>query len=830
MTTMAASILQIKNVTKHFFGVKALNDVSFDINKGEIVGLLGANGAGKSTLLKIIGGIQSADSGEILYEGEPLNLKTPHDAQQKGLISVYQELNLFLNMTVAENLFLGRECKDGLGFVDWKKTNKEAEFILKGMGLNIDPCTVVSNLSVARQHLIEIARAINEKPKVLLLDEPTAALSEDQIEWLFKQVRGLVEAGTTVIYVSHRLDEVSEFCSRCVILRDGRLTAILDDEFDKCNIVKNMIGYDVVLEKKAAAKECKDVVFECEGLSVKGKLDDVSFKVGREEILGIAGLVGAGRTDLLRAIYGVDKADSGILKLNGKPLNINHTSDAIKNKIVLISEDRKLEGLFLAEPVKLNLAANTLKDRATVGFIKSKEETKAAKEISGKVSLDKGRLRSPVRMLSGGNQQKVVIGKALLTGADLLLMDEPSRGVDVGAREEIYKIINSLSEEGKGIILVSSDWEELLALSDRVIVMSEGRLTQELSGDAITEENIMHASTIANLNKAEKAVKNGSPIKRMTSKMLGKNSAVLALMLAVLIIIGMSTSPTFLSINNVKNLFWQSFTFILLTLGQLTVIISGGIDLANGAILTVSGVTGLTIMNSGPNMFWPGLFAMLAVGIVVGLINGLLVVKARMDAFIATLGISIALQGAALIITPKPIFPVPDVLKYISNKEWLGLPIILFIGILIVAIFAVLLKYRPMGRRLYAIGENQRNAHWLGLPVQSTQVCAYMVSALLAAVASIYMLGRRGAAESAVNSGMMLDSIAFSLIGGATLAGGKGSVAGSLLGVFSIAILMNILNQIGVGMYFQQIIRGVLLMGIIISYERRISKRKEITV
>ena len=826
---MIESILKIANISKSFYGVKALNDVSFDIHKGEIVGLLGANGAGKSTLLKIIGGIQAADAGTILLEGEPLNVKTPHDAQKKGFISVYQELNLFLNMTVAENIFIGRERKDRFGSVDWKRTNQEATAILRGMGLEIPAGTVIRDLSVARQHLIEIARAINENPKILLLDEPTAALSEYQIKWLFEKVRHLVEGGTTVIYVSHRLDEVIELCDRCVILRDGHLAATLDEKFNKSNIVEKMIGHEVVLRNKTVTKKFDDVIFECKGLNIKGKLDEISFQVGRGEILGIAGLVGAGRTELLRAIYGVDKADCANLILNGKPVNIRHAGDAIKNKIVLVSEDRKLEGLFLTESVCFNLAANTLKDRSVAGFIDRKKEMAAALEVSAKVSLDKSRIKSPVRMLSGGNQQKVVLGKTLLTDAHLLLMDEPTRGVDVGAREEIYNIIHGLAEEGKSIIIVSSDWEELLALSDRIIVMSEGRLTGELSGGDISEENIMHFSTIAKFNKTEQALKGNTFKDKLRSKLSMKsNSAVLGVILVLLIAFGMILSPTFGSMNNLKNLFWQSFGYMLLTLGQLVVIIAGGIDLSVGATMTVAGVTGITIMKIGPEMFWPGLLAMIAIGFTIGTLNSLLVVKGHMDAFITTLGVEIVLGGIALIITTKPISPAPQVFKFISNKEFLGLPIILYIGIVLVALFALLLRLRPLGRRLYAVGENHTNALWLGLPVVSTQFFAYILCSIMAVAASIYMLGRCGGAEPAIDGNMMLNSIAYCLIGGATFEGGKGSLSGSILAVFVMIVLLNILNQTGVSMYFQEIIRGVLLIAIIILYERKLIKKRQV--
>ncbi len=505
----SGTIISINQIVKRFGGVLALNDVSFNIKRSEILGLLGANGAGKSTLLKIIGGIEKSDNGKVVYEGNVLKVDNPHDAQKLGLISVYQELNVFLHMTAAENLFLGYEPKNKLGFIDSKRISNEAKEVLSLFELDIEPHTLLENLSVAKRHIIELVRAMNETPKVLMLDEPTAALSDNQIKWLFKKIRELVAKGTTVVYVSHRLDEIVELCDRSVVLKDGFVSAVLDDNFDKKQIIEAMIGRSIERGKKKDIKCRSESVFSCRNLSVKGKLHDISFDICKGEILGIGGLVGAGRSELLRALYGIDTIDNGSITINGKEIKNRHPEDSIRNKIVLISEDRKLEGLFLLQPVVNNISANTIKKWSKFGFIKRKREVTAAKKTSEDVSLDPDRLLMPANTLSGGNQQKVVLGKALLTGSDLLMMDEPTRGVDVGAREDIYGIINGLADEGKSILLVSSDWEELLALSDRLIVLSEGKVTAELTGEDISEENIMHYSTISNIDntttKAKKA-------------------------------------------------------------------------------------------------------------------------------------------------------------------------------------------------------------------------------------------------------------------------------------------------------------------------------------
>ena len=342
----SSPILKIENITKRFGGVLALDDVSFEIQRGEILGLLGANGAGKSTLLKIIGGVVPCDKGDIYLDENKCLAANANEARQHGLISVYQELNLFMNMTVAENMFLGREPKDAKGLIDWKKIKSDTKDVLSQFGLDIPVSAVLQNLSVAQRHLVEIVRAMNENPHILMLDEPTAALSEGQIIWLFTKIRELVAAGTTVIYVSHRLEEIIDLCDRCIVLRDGRFSAMLDGNFDQKRIIQAMIGRSVEIEKKSDLRESEEVVLSCRNLSERGKLHDISFETHKGEILGVAGLMGSGRTELLRALYGIDKSENALLELNGKPISIKSTADAIRNCVVLVSEDRKIEGLF----------------------------------------------------------------------------------------------------------------------------------------------------------------------------------------------------------------------------------------------------------------------------------------------------------------------------------------------------------------------------------------------------------------------------------------------------------------------------------------------------
>ena len=766
--------------------------------------------------------------GEISLDQNHYHAANANEARQHGLISVYQELNLFLNMTVAENMFLGREPKKTTGLIDWEKIKVETRDVLSQFDLEIPVNVAVQNLSVAQRHLIEIVRAMNESPRILMLDEPTAALSDSQIKWLFLKIRELVAAGTTVIFVSHRLDEIIDLCDRCVVLRDGRFSALLDEDFDQDRIIQAMIGRTIEIEKKVDLCESEDVVFSCRHLSEPGKLYDISFETRRGEILGVAGLMGSGRTELLRALYGVDKSENAQLEINGQPITIHNTTDAVNNGMVLVSEDRKTEGLFLLESVVNNLTANIVGRHAFWGFIKRKAEVKAAQETADDVRVTAGRLFDKTNTLSGGNQQKVVLGKALLTGAQVLMLDEPTRGVDVGARADIYRIIQELADEGKSIILVSSDWDELLVLSDRVIVMAEGRITAELCRDEITEDNFMRHSSVANIAGTISASEKPGLISRLKDRVLfAKSNAVFfGIFNVLLLIMGSMISERFLTPVNLRNMFLQSFVYILLTMGQLFVVISGSTDLSMSATMTVAGVIGLTIANSGAGRTLPAMTAMLLFGVLIGLINGTLILVGKMNPLIATFGMSIILQGVALIITPRPLAPSPDIFKDIFKGTFLGFPLVFFIGIFMFAVISIVFKHTPFGRRLFAVGENATAAAWSGLRVTSTKYIAFIACSLMAVLASWYMYGRSGAAESVVNTQIVLDAIAFALIGGASFSGGKGSLSGSVLSIFSVVILMNILNQLGVGTYAKDVIKGALLVSVVVLNEYRSLKAK----
>ena len=487
---MAAQILKMTDISKSFPGVKALKKVSLDLNEGEIHALMGENGAGKSTLMKILTGIYTRDEGEITYMGESIHLKNTREAQDKGICIIHQELNMMTHLTVAENIFIGREKMHGI-FLDDKAINIMAKDLLYKLGLDIDPKELVGHLTVGKQQMVEIAKAISFESKVLILDEPTAALSDLEIEALFRVMRDLRKQGVGMIYISHRLDEIKQITDRVSVMRDGEYvgTLITEDCTDD-EIVKMMVGRTIFEEPKMTSNCPPDapVILEVEGMNAGKMVQNISFNLRRGEIVCFAGLMGAGRTETARALFGADPKTSGTIRVNGKPVNIQKPQDAVNAGIGYLSEDRKRYGLALG----LNVAENSVMANydAFSGalFIKQKEINKVAQKYVEKLDTKTPSIKQLVRNLSGGNQQKVVVAKWLIRDTQILIFDEPTRGIDVGAKSEIYKLIYELAEEGKSIIVISSELPEVMRLGDRIIVMCEGHITGEVGAGASQEE------------------------------------------------------------------------------------------------------------------------------------------------------------------------------------------------------------------------------------------------------------------------------------------------------------------------------------------------------
>jgi ribose transport system ATP-binding protein len=489
--------LQMKGITKTYPGVKALDNVDFEVAPGEVHALVGENGAGKSTLMKILAGAQPMDSGEIFLNGQLVHITSPQKAMDLGISIIYQEFNLVPYLNAAENIFLGREPKASIpGFINFSKMYSEAQRVIDQLGVRLNVRIPVNRLSVAQQQMVEIAKATSRNASIIAMDEPSATLTEHELESLFDLIRSLKSRGVSIIYISHRLEEIFQIADRVTVLRDGRLVGTkLVSETNKDEIIRMMVGRELKEKIPKQPAEIKSPALTVSHLSRKGVLNDISFTVHKGEILGIAGLVGAGRTELARAIFGADPIDSGEIWLNGNKVEIRSPRDAIRLGIGLVTEDRKALGLILGMVVRENISLANLDSLTRFGFINRKEEKSVAVRFVEDLMIKTPSIEQQVQNLSGGNQQKVVLAKWLFTQSRVLIFDEPTRGIDVGSKVEIYQLMNRLAANGVAIIMISSELPEILGMSDRILVMHEGRIVGELSREEATQEKIMWLAT-----------------------------------------------------------------------------------------------------------------------------------------------------------------------------------------------------------------------------------------------------------------------------------------------------------------------------------------------
>ena len=487
-----SELFRLEKLCKAFPGVKALNDVSFSIEKGEVLALMGENGAGKSTLIKILAGAYRMDSGEIFCEGKKVQINDRNDSTKLGISIIFQELNLFSNLSVAENIFVNREFRKAGFIYDREKTNSEAKLLLERVGLNCSPDTKLGKLSVSQRQMVEIAKALSADVRLIIMDEPTSSLTDREVDKLFDIINNLKKRGVSILFVSHKINEVRRIADRVHILRDGEYIATLKkEEITEEAIIKSMVGRTLenIFVKQYA--EIGEIALEVRNLCTKNFLKNISFNVRKGEIVGFAGLVGAGRSEVMRAVFGLDAISEGEILIDGKPVRINSPSDAIKHGLGLVPEDRKHDGLILGMSVMKNGSIVMLDKLSKHGLINDALEYETIESYVEKLSIKTPSMEKEVKDLSGGNQQKVVVAKWLANNPQILIVDEPTRGIDVAAKKEIHNLISNLAKSGVAIIMISSEMPEVLGMCDRIYVMHEGRIRSELCREEATQEKIM---------------------------------------------------------------------------------------------------------------------------------------------------------------------------------------------------------------------------------------------------------------------------------------------------------------------------------------------------
>lgn len=484
-------VLQMTGICKSFDGVEVLHSVDLNIERSKVTALVGENGAGKSTLMKILMGEHMADAGTILLDGEKVSFTNSHQALAHGISMMFQELSPFPDLSVAENIYIGREPQK-CHFVKKKQLHQKAQELLDSLSIRLDPARLVKTLTVSEVQMLEIAKAVSHDSKIVIMDEPTSAITDSEVKVLFDTIETLKRKGVTIIYISHKLDELFQIADHVCVLRDGHVVSTRPiAEVDRGQMISEMVGRAINQVYPSVEKQIGDTVLSVRGLGRKGAFHDVSLELKKGEILGVAGMVGAGRTELVSALFGIDPADSGEILLNGRKLQIKSPRDAIAGKFALVPEDRANCGLNLKASVLSNMCLTILKSVGRFGFSNRKAEKAQAKRMIDSMRIRLNSENQIVSSLSGGNQQKVVVGKWLLTAPEIILMDEPTRGIDVGAKYEIYQLIQQMAKEGKSIIMISSEMPELIGICDRIVVLKEGRMVGELDGPGATQEKIM---------------------------------------------------------------------------------------------------------------------------------------------------------------------------------------------------------------------------------------------------------------------------------------------------------------------------------------------------
>jgi ABC-type sugar transport system ATPase subunit len=507
---MSETVLKMEHIVKEFPGVRALDDVNFEARAGEVLALMGENGAGKSTLMKVLGGVWPYPSyqGDIFIKGERRRFRSPREAMDAGIAIIHQELNLIAELTVAENIFLDRQPANGLGAIDWRKLNTDAEALLGELGISdIKPTDRVKHIAVGKQQTVEIAKALSRRASILVLDEPTSALTDREVSELFRVIRGLRQAGVCMCYISHKMEEIAAIADRVVVLRDGRTigdaVAISDITLDQ--IIARMVGRELTemypesaRQRGAKILDVRNLGVDHPSLSGESKIKNASFSAYRGEILGLCGLMGAGRTTLVSAIFGAyPQATHGEVFVDGKEVNIRSPADAIACGIALLTEDRKALGLFLGQPITFNTTISSLQTVSSppIGIIDAARERAVSEQYAAQLNIRAASVDAAVGTLSGGNQQKVLFARWLNASPKIFILDEPTRGIDIGAKVEIHRLLNHLAEQGVAIVIISSELEELLGLSDRILVMNEGRIVSEFSRETATRKAIMEWAT-----------------------------------------------------------------------------------------------------------------------------------------------------------------------------------------------------------------------------------------------------------------------------------------------------------------------------------------------
>lgn len=836
------SVLTMEGITKAFGGVQALKGVNFDLRSGEVHALIGQNGAGKSTLIKILAGALPPDAGTISIDGKPVSLSSPADALHMGIGTVYQDPLVYPELSVTENVFMGRELRDRYGDIDWRAEVNRVRGLLQDLDVTPHIATSpIGSLSIALRQEALIAKALSWEPKVMIFDEPTAILTQHEVETLFGIIRKLRNRGVGIIYISHRIEEIYLLADRVTILKDGESMGtwpvrpiVRDGEqhaegvsLTTDQLIELMAGRALTESIVKTEPQAAEPILKVQGLTHKGMYHNVSFKVRPGEILGFFGLVGAGRSEVARAIFGEEPAEAGKMIFHGQEVHTHSPHQAVSLGIAYLPEDRKGQGIFGTLSVRYNSIITVIQHLTTLRFVvqPGKEENLAQRYVRD-FSIKTPNTRMKVANLSGGNQQKVVLARWLATKPRLLILDEPTAGIDVAAKQEIHNLIVELARGGTAIMLISSELPEVLKLSDRVLTMHEGEVTGEFMRN--TAASTVLAAAIRETDEEERAsaapieapvaasstiapTRTSVSVSHLRTLLTRRESIVLALLIIGSLLFGLF-HPTFFSFSNITSILSNVAVVAIISIAMTMVIVSGGIDVSVGSLLAVCMLMSAKVLVAGVNSLLIALLVSLGVGLLIGAINGTIVAYGRIHPIIVTLGTLNIIRALHIqLLGPQWITP-PPVARPLALGTFIGLPIPWWLVLVLCFLATLFLRWRPLGRHAYALGGNTEAARLAGINVRGVIIFTYTAIGLLVGLAALIQLGQSGTVQPNTGIGLELQVIAATVIGGTSILGGRGTIIGSLIGALLIEAVHNALITLGTAALLEGLIVGILIL------------------
>lgn len=821
---MSDYILEMKNICKSFHQVRAVKDVSFALKRGEVHAICGENGAGKSTLMNLIAGVYRYDDGEMLIEGQPYRPKDPAEARKRGVNIVFQELSLFSQQSADKNIFAGKE-ETKAGLLAHKKMMEKTMHTLQEMELSIDVEKPVSQLSIGQRQWIEIARALADDAKILILDEPNSALNMYETEILFQLIRDLTTKGITIIYISHRMDEVFDIADRITVMRDGSYIKTLQVEDTSIDeIIALMLGKESKCVFTRSAAQKGQVIAEGKGVSAAGKIEDVSFSVRQGEVLGLCGLAGSGYETLLQVLFGLKKMDDGEIYMEGERIDSRSPLDAMKRHIAMVPSDRRDTGLMTEWSIERNITQSLLRITSRKGLMNQKENRRIAEEYIRQLNVVCKSAEDTMVELSGGNQQKVLLAKWLATEPKLLILDDPTRGIDVGAKQEIYQLIDRLTGQGFAVILTSSEIDELTALSDRIMLFKNGRHIETVSMGTSKGEILKYIAGDGDAaGKGQEEKKDNLSKERQNKE--GKKAAsflrkkeIGVFLAAIAVFIGFSLLvPSFFSGQNIAVILKQMSILGLLTYGMTFVFCAGEVDLSVGMVLNASmAFMALLMTKAGVNP-WLAVASGILLATALGTVNGLLAVAFRLPTIVVTLGTVSIYRGLSLVLNNgKTISGLPQgSFLLMARVKIFGVSLIAWISIIVFFLLLFAFKNTRFARHLLLFGDHPQAAEKMGIKTNLLRVRVMALSGLLSGLGAALTLSNLTSADTTTGADYAMSAIGAVVIGGTKMGGGCGSMWGSLIGIILVTVIQNGLIFLGMQSGWRSLFIGVTMIAAI---------------